>query len=86
MALNLFAIDELPLALQLSGDAARAVVGVGGVEFINAVFERDLLHRGGHRAIIEATPADREQLGLDGDGEGPLVPFDQCSSFSLTGR
>jgi hypothetical protein len=59
-----FPIDRLAFAGQLGGNPARAVERRGGIDFVNAMFERHLLRRWRGRLIVETGAAQPQQCRL----------------------
>ena len=70
---------------QLGGDPSRAVVGMGGVDFIDAMLDGNFSLGRTHRLVIQARATDTQQFGLDPQGDlrmpslQPLQPFNSRS-------
>jgi hypothetical protein len=81
--LHPFAIDRPKLLLHQDGQLARAIKGMGGREFVNAVFDRHLLWRWRLRLIVQATAADPQQLGLNLERQGIRLVVNCCPSLGM---
>ena len=81
-ALHPFAIDSPFLPSQVSRDPSGAVERVARKNFINPMFELDLLGRGGTGLVIQAGPAETQQFGLLFQGQGAVCPFHPDQPFS----
>ena len=83
VALHGFPIDDEPWP-QRCGDAPRAIEGMGRVDLVNPMLDRDFFRRWPDRSVIQTGPTETQQLGLRLQREGRRLPFEQRQALSVT--
>src|SRR5436190_20307331 len=68
--LHPLAVDRCEIGLEEDRQLPGAVKRVRGVQLVDAVLDRHLLRRWRNRLIVQAAPADAEQVGLGGERQG----------------
>jgi len=63
--LNPFAIHRVAVVDQLGGNPPRSIERVGGIEFVNAMFERHFFRIRPDGPVIEARAVETEQRRLE---------------------